>query len=539
VKRRLASLALLVAVLSAPCAARAAQLEIPIATPGAPLPADGPAASLLRPATLHAVFRVPPTDGALYVGTPWFVRDLTVTVVGPGSQRRTIVASADLPGAMLGLRLPADAWRADRIELDAIAVSSIDPPVLLSADQLARVGANDWWYAVFFGCFAVLAIAFGALACAARSSLAGWYAAGAAAQALLIVPWLGVIRPPPDASQPLHALLQSCAYVAAACFALRYVHEAPPRAARYAVWALVVVCSGFVWGGDVMQDLWRLPDLAAQLAVVALDVALVALGVLAIVRHVEGARWFVAGTSIVALCALAVVAAPSLLASAPALPLLASAAAALLTGAAATARLRAREVARAFACAGERFDGLTGLPNRTDADERIAAAWNAARRARVPLAALLLDVDHLQAYNACYGHLAGDDVLRRIASAASAAAVRERGFAARYGGEEFAIVLPACDAARAQAFADALRAAVVDLEIAHGGVPSRRLTVSIGVASAVPGSRDDARELVRRAADALYVAKTMGRNRVVAAEPPGTYAPKTESATASFTVYAP
>ena len=533
-KRCLARLALLAAVLLAPARAHAAQLEIPVAVPGAPLPADGPAASLLRPAVLHAVFRVDPADSALYVGTPWLVRDLSVTIVGPGAQRRTLPATSGLPGAMLGVRLPPDAWRADRIELEAITVSSVAPPYLLTADQLAQIAARDWWYAALFGVFAVLALLFGILACALRSRLAAWYAARLTALALLIVPWLGIVRPPPDVSQPLHALLQSAAYVTAALVALAYARDVP-RFGRIALWTLAALASGVAWGGDVLQDFWPLPDTVTQLVPLALDVAFVAIGVRAFARRADGAAFFVAGTGLVALGSAAAAWAPIDAAHARLAASLSAAAGALLVAVAVGSVLRAREIARARERWGAHVDGLTALPNRTAFDAHVEAAWKSARRARVPLAVLLIDVDHLHAYNECYGHLAGDDVLRRIAAAVWDAARRERAFAARYGGEELAIVIEACDGERARVAGESLRAAIAALDIAHGGVPSRRLTVSIGVASMVPASRDGAHELLRRTADALYVAKAMGRNRVVGGETPEAYAPKTESATASFT----
>ncbi len=543
-KRRLARLALLLAVLLAPAPALAAQLEVPVATPGAPLPADGPAASLLRPAMLRATFRVLPADSALYIGTPWMIRDLAVTLVGPGTQRRTITARTDLPGTMLGVRLPADAWRADRIELEAVTVSSVEPPYLLSADQLAQIAARDWWYAMAFGAFAVLAIAFGTLACAVRSRLAAWYAAGAGAQALLIVPWLGIVRPPPDASQPLHAVLTSFAYVASASVALAYLCDRTPRFARRALWTIVAACAALACGLDVMQDLWPVPDAGAQAATTLLGTALFALGVLALVRRLRGAAFFAAGTAVTALgiatAAFAPAVATFLTLPLSALPPLSAAIGAVFIAVAVAATLHEREAARARTDAGAHVDGLTGLPNRTAFDARLETAWCDAARRRTPLAVLLLDVDRLHAYNDCYGHLAGDDVLRRIASAAATAASRERGFAARYGGEELAVVLAACEGRRARDVAEALRADIVALDVAHGGVPSRRLTVSVGVASVGPDARDGAHDLMRRAADALYVAKTLGRNRVVGGEPPEErYAPKTESATASFTAYVP
>ncbi len=162
------------------------------------------------------------------------------------------------------------------------------------------------------------------------------------------------------------------------------------------------------------------------------------------------------------------------------------------------------------------------------------------RGARTPRSACcLVDVDQLHAYNEAYGHLAGDDVLRRIAGAIGEVASRERASAFRYGGEEFALVFPSATLRRVRDAGEAVRAAVARLEIAHGAVASKRLTVSAGVACTAPRERGDEQQLIRRASDALYVAKTMGRNRVVTDEPPPAQASKTESANVSLMPYAP
>ena len=166
------------------------------------------------------------------------------------------------------------------------------------------------------------------------------------------------------------------------------------------------------------------------------------------------------------------------------------------------------------------LDGLTGIPNRAALESALARAWDRARRARSSLAVLLLDIDHFKQYNDVYGHHAGDDALRRIADALVQTVTRRReDVAARYGGEEFVVLLPDTELAGARRVAHAILLTVEALVIAHGGVPSKRLSVSIGVASLVPEHAGEGGELIRRASNALYVAKTMGRNRVVADEP--------------------
>ncbi len=497
-----------------------AQAQPPLAAIGAPLAADAPPASVLRPVTLRAAFRVPRTDGtALYIGTPWYVRDLVVTVVGPAGRRQTIAASADLPGHLLGLRLPDDAWGADRIELTATTVSSAAPPYLLPTEALAAIGWRTWWYALFCGVFAALAVALAVAARALRSSALAWYAAATAGQAALLIPWLGIVRPPPEVSQPLHALLQALVLVSLAACTLTYLRgAAPERLVTRGLWALTALNGVAVAGGDVMQDLWPLPDAVSPAILVALYASYVALGAVALRRRVAGAPYFLAGTALAALGALTAVLAPGSAALAAA-PSIGNAAAALLLPFALLVQLRgaARERGRPALVA--HLDGLTGIANRATLDDALARGWNRAARARSPFAAVLIDIDHFRSYNETYGHHAGDDVLRRIAGSVSPHAARGADLAGRYGGEEFLLLLPDTDLSGAQLIAGRVRDAVAGLEIAHGGVAAKRLSVSIGVASVVPEAHGDGGEVMRRASSALYIAKTMGRNRVVADEP--------------------
>ena len=165
------------------------------------------------------------------------------------------------------------------------------------------------------------------------------------------------------------------------------------------------------------------------------------------------------------------------------------------------------------------MDGLTGLANRSAADDALVRCCEHARSEGAPLAALLVDVDLLKRYNDEYGHLAGDDVLRRVAGVIARAAGRDGDVAARYGGEEFLVLLGRTDHAEAQAAGQAIVDAVLALGIAHAGAPSKRLTVSVGAVSVVPDATATAGDLLRGAGNALYLAKTLGRNRVIA-EPP-------------------
>ncbi|MBN6113126.1 GGDEF domain-containing protein [Xanthomonas bonasiae] len=157
------------------------------------------------------------------------------------------------------------------------------------------------------------------------------------------------------------------------------------------------------------------------------------------------------------------------------------------------------------------LDPLTGLLNRRAWHERLTALKQAARRRRQPLALMFLDVDHFKRLNDRYGHRAGDDGLRALAQALREE-LRGDDLIGRYGGEEFVIALPGLDAAQATPIAERIRERFRTQ--AALAFPELQPTVSIGVVQLRPG--DDANGLVQRADEALYAAKSGGRNRVVA-----------------------
>lgn len=164
-------------------------------------------------------------------------------------------------------------------------------------------------------------------------------------------------------------------------------------------------------------------------------------------------------------------------------------------------------------------DGLTGIANRRRFDEALAIEWAHARRNGQPLALALLDVDLFKPYNDCYGHQAGDDCLRAIAGVMTGNVRRAGDLVARYGGEEFALIAPAAGEASALAMAQGLCDALQAMGFPHALAPAGVVTASIGVAVLQPGSEESRESLVKRADQALYRAKELGRNRVVMADP--------------------
>jgi diguanylate cyclase (GGDEF)-like protein len=178
-------------------------------------------------------------------------------------------------------------------------------------------------------------------------------------------------------------------------------------------------------------------------------------------------------------------------------------------------------------------DGLTGIANRRRFDEVMSAEWRRAIRSKQPLALAMLDVDLFKQYNDLYGHQAGDDCLRAIAELLTASARRPGDLAARYGGEEFAFIAPVTDRAHALRLAESICRALEALAMPHSGSPFGTVTASIGVAVFDPvdenalekstdmDARTGAQKLAQSADAALYRAKQLGRNQVVADSQPG------------------
>jgi diguanylate cyclase (GGDEF)-like protein len=153
-------------------------------------------------------------------------------------------------------------------------------------------------------------------------------------------------------------------------------------------------------------------------------------------------------------------------------------------------------------------DGLTGVANRRTYDVSVQRMLTEARQTGRSLSLVILDVDHFKQYNDDHGHLAGDDVLRVVASTLASNA-RKSDLVARYGGEEFAVLLPGTSVEQAAIVARKLVRAVEDA----GDMPHGNVTISAGVACS-PAGILDATQLFEEADRAVYRAKHAGRNRV-------------------------
>ncbi|HSC13805.1 MAG TPA: GGDEF domain-containing protein [Gammaproteobacteria bacterium] len=165
-------------------------------------------------------------------------------------------------------------------------------------------------------------------------------------------------------------------------------------------------------------------------------------------------------------------------------------------------------------------DPLTGVKNRRVFDEHLETFWQRAIKEERGIAILLIDVDHFKAYNDRYGHQAGDRALRRVAEMLQMFVTRPNDLLARYGGEEFAVLLYDVDGVAAERVAAQMRKAVCAMGLEHRDSRLGQIvTISIGVGVVEPSPERRARGALQLADEALYQAKTMGRNRVEVLDP--------------------
>ncbi len=160
-------------------------------------------------------------------------------------------------------------------------------------------------------------------------------------------------------------------------------------------------------------------------------------------------------------------------------------------------------------------DVLTWTKNRRVFDEYLPRLWRQAGEDGRALAILLIDVDHFKPYNDRYGHQAGDAVLRKVAQTLQGCVRRPLDLLARYGGEEFTAILYDTDGSRARSTAEQMRKSIEALAIEHGGSRAAAvLTVSVGAAVIAPEGGRSPGGALQLADEALYRAKSQGRNRV-------------------------
>lgn len=157
-------------------------------------------------------------------------------------------------------------------------------------------------------------------------------------------------------------------------------------------------------------------------------------------------------------------------------------------------------------------DGLTNIGNRRLFDSTLIQAWNRCLRTEIPIALIMLDIDHFKQFNDLYGHLAGDECLRLLAHALAQSGRRSGELVARYGGEEFVVLLPGVEGQSSFEIAEHIQQQILSLGQPHAQNVTGLVTVSMGVACLIPSSHQQPSELVQLADSALYNAKSSGRN---------------------------
>ncbi|MDD4929956.1 MAG: diguanylate cyclase [Gallionella sp.] len=161
------------------------------------------------------------------------------------------------------------------------------------------------------------------------------------------------------------------------------------------------------------------------------------------------------------------------------------------------------------------MDGLTGLVNRRHFDERLAEEWLRALRTRHPFTLIMSDIDYFKRYNDAFGHLEGDECLKRIARVAQEIFCRPADTVARYDGEVFVVLLPDTDSDGAIKVAEKFRAAVESFHLPNpGNTHSPYLTISLGVTTIIPAANSVPDDCIQVVDDALSRAKNAGRNQL-------------------------
>jgi diguanylate cyclase len=162
------------------------------------------------------------------------------------------------------------------------------------------------------------------------------------------------------------------------------------------------------------------------------------------------------------------------------------------------------------------MDGLTGIGNRRHFDEMLTKEWTRLTSTHSPLTLLMFDIDYFKKYNDTYGHLAGDQCLQTISTAIKDL-VANNPYATfcRYGGEEFAIILTKTKLEKAVDMAKLIQQKVKSLKIEHRSSEiSDIVTISIGIASIIPNSESEPKNLIHLADTSLYTSKVNGRNTI-------------------------
>lgn len=160
------------------------------------------------------------------------------------------------------------------------------------------------------------------------------------------------------------------------------------------------------------------------------------------------------------------------------------------------------------------LDPLTGIANRRFLEMSLSREWKLESRSGELLSVIMIDIDWFKLFNDTYGHIPGDDCLRKVAAALESSVMRPGDLVSRYGGEEFCVLLPMTEREGAIFTAKRMMKAIHDLNIPHRSSPLGLVTVSMGIATRQPHHGESFERLTQAADTALYHAKISGKNRI-------------------------
>ena len=170
------------------------------------------------------------------------------------------------------------------------------------------------------------------------------------------------------------------------------------------------------------------------------------------------------------------------------------------------------------------LDALTGVGNRRFFEDALATEVQAATRSQSAFALIMLDIDHFKQFNDHYGHPAGDRCLQHVAELLRGMCNRPRDKVARYGGEEFALILPGTQLQAALQMTQGILQGLRDLKLTHpNNAGNDMVTLSAGITVCMPPDGETGSSLVQQADQALYAAKSAGRNCLYYKDPSGEF----------------
>lgn len=164
------------------------------------------------------------------------------------------------------------------------------------------------------------------------------------------------------------------------------------------------------------------------------------------------------------------------------------------------------------------LDGLTQISNRRDFEKRMLGLLQKAQEEEEAVSLFMFDIDYFKVYNDTYGHLAGDEALRKVAQVIQKNMMPVNGLSARFGGEEFIAACIGLNSEKSKQLAEQIRQEVYKLNLENRNTPLRRLSLSIGVAVTEQAKKSKKSALMRWSDLSLYRAKNSGKNKVILKE---------------------